>query len=244
MNSDPWFACPQPNPTAETRLFIFPYAGGGPSAFHQWRKEFPDTIETQIIHYPGRGSRHNDPPIKKLSVMIEEIVKAIQPLLDKPFTFFGHSLGGLIAFELTRSLRRLNLPRPTQLFISACAAPHLPNPNPLIHTLPDDKFLESLKALNGIPSEVLQHPELLQLLLPILRADFELVETYQFESAPPLDPPIAAFGGLADPRVSREQLEGWAVHTTSNFESKFFDGNHFFINSPNGVVIRSIVAKL
>ncbi len=153
-------------------------------------------------------------------------------------------MGGLVAFELTRSLRRLNLPRPTQLIISACAAPHLPILDPLIHTLPDDKFLKSLKDFSGTTSEILDQPELMQLLLPALRADFELIETYQFASASPLDCPITAFGGLDDPRVSREQIEGWAVHTNSNFESKFFDGDHFFINSQNDAVIRSIATKL
>lgn len=244
MNSNLWFVCPQPNPKAHTRLFIFPYAGGGPSAFTKWCKEFPDTIEVWIVHYPGRGSRYKEAPIKELTVLVESIHQAIQVLLNKPFAFFGHSIGGLIAFELTRSLRRLNLPRPTQLFVSACAAPHIPNSNPLIHSFSDIEFLKSLKDLNGIPSEVLQHPDLMNLLLPTLRADFELLETYPFTTAPPLNCPIVAFGGLDDPRVSRERVEGWARHTDSRFESNYFPGGHFFINTAKEAITESITKEI
>lgn len=244
MNSNQWFACPQPNPQAETRLFFFPYAGAGPSAFHQWCKEFPDTVEAHIVHYPGRGSRYNEPPIKKLSDLVEKIHQAIQPLLDKPFIFFGHSMGGTIAFELTKNLKQNNSPQPLALFISASGAPHIPNPNQLLHTLSDNEFLKSLKDLNGTPSEILNQPELMQLLLPTLRADFELIETYQYKSSTPIDPPIFALGGLDDPRVSRESIQAWATHTNSHFEAKFFKGDHFFINTAKESITHHIISSL
>lgn len=242
MTSTKWFACPQPNPSAEGRLFIFPYAGGSPAAFSKWTA---GNIETHIAHYPGRGSRFNEPAIKRLDLLVENLSREIQPLLDKPFALFGHSMGGLIAFELARSLRRLSLPRPTRLFISACGAPHLPDPNPPIHSLPDDEFLEALKKFNGIPAEILNQPEALALLLPILRADFEAVETYRFDSnEPPLDIPITAFGGLDDERVRREGLEGWASRTGSRFEAHFFPGGHFFINDAKDEIVQSIAAEI
>lgn len=244
MNSNLWFVCPQPNPQAETRLFFFPYAGAGPSVFHQWCKKLPDTIEAHIVHYPGRGSRYNEPPIKKLPVLVENIYQAIQPLLDKPFAFFGHSMGGMIAFELARVLSQNNSPQPLVLFISACGAPHIPNPNQPIHSLSDIEFLQSLKDLNGTPSEILEKPELMQLLLPTLRADFELIETYQFASASPIDCPIFAFGALDDPRVSRERIEAWYIHTSSNFEAKFFEGDHFFINTARETITHQILSSL
>jgi medium-chain acyl-[acyl-carrier-protein] hydrolase len=244
VNSNQWFVCPQPNPKAETRLFLFPYAGGGPPAFNKWCKEFPETIEAWIAHYPGRGSRFNDSPVKEMPVLVENIQQAIRPIVDKPFAFFGHSMGGLIAFELTRSLRRLNLPHPTQLFVSACGAPHIPDPHPPIRNLPDAQFLTALQKLNGIPAELLNQPEVMQLLMPTLRADFELIETYHFTPASPFDFPIVAFGGLDDPRVSREHIEGWAIHTNSYFESKFFDGDHFFLNTARESVIAEIVLAL
>lgn len=185
------------------------------------------------------------PAIKRLDTLVENLLGEIQPLLDKPFAFFGHSMGGLVAFELARTLRRQKLPQPKLLFISACAAPQFPDPNPPLHALPDGEFLEALKKFNGIPAEILNQPEALNLLLPILRADFEAVETYRFDSSEaPLDIPIIAFGGLADERVRREQLEAWATQTGSRFESHFFPGGHFFINDAHEEIMRSISAEM
>jgi len=244
-NSNNWFVCPQIKPEAETRLFLFPYAGGGPAAFNKWSAELPGNMETRIAHYPGRGSRHNEPPIKQISLLVERLSQAIQPLLDKPFGFFGHSLGGLVAFELARQLSQRNLPQPQNLFISACGAPHLPDPHPPIHALPDSEFLKALKELNGIPAEIANHSELMELLLPSLRADFEADENYQFTSnGYRLTCPIIAFGGLDDPRVSLERIEGWALHTNASFELQYFSGDHFFINTSRESVIASIVTEI
>ncbi len=244
-NSSSWFVCPQANPKAETRLFLFPYAGGGPAAFGKWSAELPVQLEAWSAHYPGRGSRHNEPPIKQIIALAEKFSQAIQQLLDKPFVFFGHSLGGLVAFELTRHLRRNNLPQPKILFVSACGAPHIPDPHPPIHKLPDSEFLESLQQLNGVPSELLNQPDVMQLLIPILRADLEAIENYIYTSDdPPLNCPIIAFGGPDDPRVSRDHLEGWALHTDSGFKSQYFPGDHFFTNTARESVIASIVAEL
>ncbi len=202
-------------------------------------------METWIAHYPGRGSRYNEPPIKELITLVEKINEAIQPLLDKPFIFFGHSLGGMVAFELIRHLRQRKLPQPNILFVSACGAPQLPDPHPPIHTLPDAEFIKSLQELNGIPAEVVDHSELMKLLLLTLRADFEAIESYQYTSnEPPLTCPIIAFGGHDDLRVSQESLEGWASHTNSQFSSQYFPGDHFFINTSKEAIIASIITKI
>jgi medium-chain acyl-[acyl-carrier-protein] hydrolase len=244
-NSKPWFVCPLIKPNADTRLFLFPYAGSGPTAFSKWPAELPGATETWVAHYPGRGSRHNEAPIKELATLTEEICLAIQPLLDKPFALFGHSLGALIAFELTRCLRQNAFPLPDALFVSACGAPHLPDPHPPIHALPDTEFLRALQELNGIPAEVAKLPELMELLLPTLHADFEVAESYQYISnAYELTCPIVAFGGNDDPRVSRERLEGWASLTDGCFKSQYFPGDHFFINTIRESVIASIVTEL
>ncbi len=243
-NSNNWFVCPQVNPEADTRLFLFPYAGGGPAVFGKWSAELPGNMEAWIAHYPGRGSRHNEAPINSLTSLVGKFSQAIQPLLDRPFAFFGHSLGGLLAFELTRHLRRKNLPQPNILFISACGAPHLSDPHPPIHALPNTEFIESLHQLNGIPAELLDQPDVMRLLLPILRADFEAVESYHYTpNEPQLNIPISAFGGLGDPRVSRERIEGWASQTNSNFKSGYFPGDHFFINTARESVMDSIAIE-
>jgi medium-chain acyl-[acyl-carrier-protein] hydrolase len=236
-----WFVCLQPSPAAETRLFIFPYAGGSPAAFGKWNL---GNVETQIAHYPGRGSRFNETPIREIESLVESLSLAIQPFLDKPFVFFGHSLGGLMAFELTRSLRRRHLPQPKTLFVSACGAPQLSDPHPPIHALPDDKLLEAVQKFNGIPFEILNQPEALKILLPIARADFEAVESYRCTDGEPLDIPIVALGGLDDPRVSREQLEGWAKQTAARFEAHYFPGDHFFINAETTAVMLLIALEI
>lgn len=240
-----WFVSPQPNPGAGTRLFLFPFAGGGPTAFGKWPAAFPGTIETWIAHYPGRGSRHNEPPIRQLTALVENIFQAIQPHLEKPFAFFGHSLGGLVAFELARLLQTQNLPQPGTLFISACGAPHFPDPHPPIHGLPDAEFLKAVEDFNGIPSEVLNFPELLEILLPVLRADFEMAESYRFSpNIASLDIPIIVLGGTDDPRVSKEQLEGWSAQTNSGFKSIYFPGDHFYINDAKDELIGSIAREM
>jgi medium-chain acyl-[acyl-carrier-protein] hydrolase len=244
-NANKWFVCPRANPEAETCLFLFPYAGGGPAVFNKWVSEFPSNTESWIAHYPGRGSRHHETPIKQISALAENLFHAIQPLLSKPFVFFGHSLGGLVAFELARHLRRKDLPQPQILFISGCGAPHLPDPHPPIHSLPDMEFLKSLQQLNGIPAELSHQPDVMQFLLPSLRADFEAVELYGYVSdEAPLPIPIVAFGGSHDPRLSRERIDGWAVHSDSGFQSQYFPGDHFFIHTAKGSVIAAMSAEL
>lgn len=243
FHANHWFVCPQAKPEAATRLFLFPYAGSGPAVFNKWTSGFPDSVEIYIAHFPGRGSRHQEPVIKQITTLAEKFSQAIQPLSDKPFAFFGHSLGGLVAFELTRQLRQHNLPQPQMLFVSACGAPHLPDPNPPIHKLSDPEFIDALKKLNGFPSEILNQPEIMQLLLPTLRADFEAVERYPHETdVSPLPVPIIAFAGVDDARLSQERVEGWALHTDTGFIAQYFPGDHFFINTCREAVITSIAA--
>jgi medium-chain acyl-[acyl-carrier-protein] hydrolase len=240
-----WFVCPQIRPEAEMRLFLFPHAGAGVAAFNKWASEFPPTIEVFIAHYPGRGSRQRESPIKRVVTLAESFSQAIQPILDLPFALFGHSLGGLVVFELARHLQRNSFPQPRVLFISGCSAPHVPNAEPSIHSLPDVQFLLSLQERNSIPSEFFGQPEIMQLLLPALRADFEAVETYGYHpDQEPLHCPIVVFGGEDDPRASHEGVEGWTRHTDSRFLSHYFPGDHFFLHTAREAMIASIVKEL
>jgi len=244
-NTNSWFVCTQANPRSETRLFLFPYAGGGPAVFGKWFAELPNLVEKWVVHYPGRGSRNHEPPINSIPMLVGALSQAIQPLLGRPFVFFGHSLGALVAYELAQHLRRSGLPQPRILFVSASGAPHLCDSHPSMHTLSDSEFLKSLQKLNGIPSELSHQSDVIQLLLPILRADFEAIESYHYgPNEQPLGYPIVAFGGLDDPRVSSERLEGWASYTDSSFKSQYFPGDHFFINTSRESIMASINAEI
>jgi len=161
--------------------------------------------------------------------------------LDKPFFFFGHSFGAVLAFELARRL----IPQPRILFVSACSVPHIPNPNRPIHSLSDSEFIKSLQELNGLPAEVASNAELMELLLPALRADFEAIENYRYTSNERrLECPIVAFGGSDDSHVDRARLESWDYHTNGSFISKIFPGDHFFINTARQSVVTSIIAEI
>jgi medium-chain acyl-[acyl-carrier-protein] hydrolase len=168
----------------------------------------------------------------------------LAPLLNKPFAFFGHSMGALISYELARHLRRTGAPLPAHLFVSGHGAPHLPDRNPPLHALPQAQFVEKLRELNGTPEEVLRHPELLELLIPILRADFAVCETYVHAPEPPLDCPISAFSGLGDEYVNREELEGWREQTTGRFSVRLFPGDHFYLNTARPYLLQALAREL
>lgn len=185
-----------------------------------------------------------EPPFTRLSPLIQALAQALFPLLDKPFAFFGHSLGALVSFELARRLRREYAVQPVCLFISADRAPQIPNRDPVIHTLPEGEFLVELCRLNGTPREVLEDEELRQIMLPLLRADFAVYETYGYLTEPPLNCPISAFGGLQDHRVSRGDLEAWREQTSVSFSLRMFPGDHFFLNTTQPPLLGALSQEL
>jgi medium-chain acyl-[acyl-carrier-protein] hydrolase len=227
-----WIESFQPNPQASLRLFCFPYAGGAAALYRLWPRALPSFVEVCAVELPGRGRRFGEPLFKSLDALLPALAEGILPFLDKPFAFFGHSMGGLIAFELTRFLRRKKNLQPERLFISAYGAPQNSSLRQnLVHRLSDDEFLKELKRLKGTPREVLEHAELIQLFLPTIRADLELLETYVYIEAFSLEIPIFAFGGLEDPEVSREALDAWRHQTRSSFSLQMLPGDHFFLNT-------------
>lgn len=241
----PWIAHAQANPKARLRLFCFPYAGGNATLYRRWNEELPPDVEVCPVELPGRGSRFREPPFATLGPLIEALVPALSSLMDMPFAFFGHSMGALISFELARELRRRALALPAQILVSARRAPHVPDDDPPIHDLPEEEFVEELRTLNGTPEEVLQHPELMNLMIPLLRADFSINETYAFTPEPPLGCSIHAFGGLEDEEVTREQLAVWDEHTTGGFKLRMFPGHHFFISgAARGALLRALYEDL
>ncbi len=241
---DAWLLCPRPDPQARLRLLCFAYAGGGPPIFHHWAGGLPAGVEVCAVQLPGRGARVREAPFTRLAPLVETLASALRPDLDKPFALFGHSVGALIAFELARALRRRGQPLPAHLFVSGCGAPQLPDPRLPIHALPDGEFVAELAQLGGTPAEVLAHAELMALLLPALRADFALSETYVCAEEPPLACPVTAFGGVDDARVSRDRLEGWREQTVGSFTLRLFPGDHFFINTARPALLEALAGQL
>ena len=212
--------------------------------FRTWCDRIPKTVELCSVELPGRGTRLQEPLFTRLTPLVEAIAPALLPYLDKPFAFFGHSMGAMICFELTRLLRLEYNISPVHLFVSGRRAPQIPDPKPPIHALPEALFIEELRRLNGTPEAVLENRELMELLLPILRADFAIVETYTYINEPALECPITAFGGLQDREVDRENLEAWQEQTRAAFALQMFPGDHFFLNSGQTMLLESLTRSL
>ncbi|MCL5958371.1 MAG: thioesterase II family protein [Chloroflexi bacterium] len=242
--NNPWLGYSRPNPAASLRIFCFPYAGAGASVFHSWRDSLPSTAEVCPVQLPGRESRLGESPFTSLTPIVEAVTESIFQLRDKPFVLFGHSLGALLSFEVARRLRRQYGLGPVHMFVSGHAAPQIVDRGKAISSLPEPEFLEELRSLNGTPPEVLDHPELREIFLPILRADFAVCDGYVYEREDPLDCPLSAFGGSLDAHVSREHLESWRAQTRASFTVRIFPGDHFFVNTARSLVISSLVREL
>lgn len=238
-----WIKRTHSNPTASLRLFCFPYAGGGASIFHSWDSALPSWVELCPIQLPGRENRLRETPFTQLSSLVHYLVPVLYPYLELPFAFFGHSMGALISFELARQLRTQGI-SPVHLFISGRRAPQIPDRNPRMYTLSNPEFLEELRQLNGMSDKVLNSSELMELLLPTLRSDFEMCGTYTYESEPPLDCPISVFGGLEDTTEPRKYLEDWRIQTSSCFTLQMLPGDHFFLRTHQQFLLEQVVRKL
>ena len=239
-----WFVAPNLNRDADSRLFCFPYAGGGPSVFRRWPHFFPPNIDIFITQLPGRGSRLQEPPFTQLRLLVDAMAEEILPLLDRPFAFFGHSMGALIIFELARKLRRENAPQPFHLFVSGYRAPHLPYVGPRASDLPEPEFIEALRKLNGTPEELLENTGVIQVVIPVLQADFAVCQTYLYYNEAPLGCPISAYGGLKDADVSRAELEAWRDQTSAPFVVRMLPGDHFFLHAYEFLLLESLLKEL
>ncbi|HYD78838.1 MAG TPA: alpha/beta fold hydrolase [Paucimonas sp.] len=226
------------------RLFCFSYAGGSAAPYLAWQTALPSFIEVCAIQLPGRGPRLAELPIRSLPQLIETLAPIIAREADLPFAFFGHSLGGLLAFELARHCQRHHLPMPEHLFVSASNAPRHRRANRRLHELDDDALIDALKDYNGTPPAALADRELMTLLLPAIRADFALVETYEYRQDVPLDIPITVLAGTNDKHVVSERLCRWQDETTEACSLRWFEGDHFFIHSNQDAVLDCIQDEL
>jgi medium-chain acyl-[acyl-carrier-protein] hydrolase len=230
---------------ARIRLFCFPYAGGNATVFSAWQQALAPDVEVCAVEYPGRWRRLREPPIANLNLLVEKTLEGLGGLFNSRFAFFGHSLGSLVAFELTRTLRRRGRTGPEHLFVSARPAPQRPTARPPIHHLPQEQFIVEVgKRYRALPTELQTDPELLALLLPALRADIAAVETHVYKDEPPLSCPITAFAGSDDSLMNSDDLTDWRLQTSAAFASYQMPGDHFFVNTCAARVMPIVRAAL
>ena len=239
-----WLPRWREKPNATIRLFCFPYAGGSTSTYRLWQRLLPEWIDVAPVQLPGRGERLSEPPFHRLSETVEALGRELMPYVHKPFAFFGHSMGALIVFELTRWLRRNHRTMPSHLFISGRRAPQVPEATTPTWDLPEQQFIDCVAQMNGTPREVLDHPELMQLLIPLLRADLAACETYQYLAEPPMECALTVFGGVGDVEARREDLTPWREHTSATYKLHMLPGDHFFVQTAHVESTRIIAEEL
>jgi medium-chain acyl-[acyl-carrier-protein] hydrolase len=243
--SNGWIVAVKPKPEAAARLFCFSHAGAGSASYRGWGDDAPEGLEVCTIQLPGRENRLREAPFTSLSALARALADAIQPVNDRPFAFFGHSLGATIAFETARELRRSGNPLPATLFVSASRAPQLPWPHPPVRHLNDvDLLTEVHRRYGSVPEVLFDDVELRELLTPTLRADMTLIETYRYEPEAPFDCPVIAFGGDEDRMVARSALDQWNDQTSGHFRLRILAGDHLFLQSRRQELLEDIGGAL
>jgi medium-chain acyl-[acyl-carrier-protein] hydrolase len=232
-------------PAARLRLFCFPYAGIGASAFRLWPAALPVAVEVVSIQLPGRETRLREPALSGFPDMVGRLLPELRDHLDLPYAFFGHSMGATLAWATARALAAEGLPPPLHVILSGRRAPRIPDPDLPLRDLSDAQFIDEIdRRFGGIPAQVRASGELMALLLPALRADIAALETYRQGEAAPLPFPLTVFGGLQDARAPVAQLDAWREETCAAFRVQLFPGGHFFINTGRDAVLAEVARIL
>lgn len=241
---NPWFPGVEEAEANRLRLFCFPWAGGGALPYKAWRAALEDTAAVVPVRLPGRESRLAEPAVERMESLVAVLVEQLKPFLDAPYSFFGHSMGAGIGFELARALRAAGMPLPRSLHVSGARAPQyrLHHQAPAEPTLRD--FIEEMRRLEGFPPSVLNNPELLKLALPALLNDARLYRYYSYQPGEPLPLPLFAYGGDADPNVTAEHLKAWSEQTSAAFFHREFKGGHFYVESAQAALFAALRADL
>ena len=215
---------------SSARVYCLPHAGGTPGIFRPSRELLPPEIEVRIVEYAGHGSRLGEPLLDTIEQIAGSVADVVAAEPSVPYALFGHSMGSLVAFETCHVLAARRAAMPGLLIVSGHRPPRAPRSTPLMHDASHAQFIAHLDELGATPPEVFNSPDLLELVLPVLRADFRACETYTPRDRPKLHLNIAAYGGLDDADTSRDDLLGWQLETTGECVVRMFPGGHFFVS--------------
>lgn len=241
---NPWLPLHNPTRSAGARLFCFPYAGGSAQVFRRWAGALGPTFDVCAVQPPGRWNRFTEPLISDLPTLVRSAQDGLREYLIEPFALYGHSVGALVAFEFARQLRRERLPEPAHIFVAARRAPHISSGLPAIDRLSDDQLLQLIAGrFDALPHVILQDRDLLSVLLPILRADLKLDESYSFEPDEALACPLTVLGGTADRTTTVAMLEAWGEYARGGVTVETIEGGHFFLEDARDAVLATITRR-
>ncbi|MFI1359077.1 thioesterase II family protein [Streptomyces sp. NPDC020898] len=227
---DPWirrYVDADRRAEAVVRLVCFPHAGGSAGYFRPLAQALAPRFETLAIQYPGRQDRRREHLPESMAELADAAFASLRHRVEPPFAFFGHSLGAVLAFEVTRRFEQLTPTGPVRLFASARRAPSVAR-NESVHLLDDRGLIQEIKRLGGTDPAVLDDPELRELVLPVVRADYRAVETYACPPGARVTCPVSVFAGSSDPVTPVEEAAAWGLHTTKEADTRVFDGGHFY----------------
>jgi medium-chain acyl-[acyl-carrier-protein] hydrolase len=240
-----WLHRPATRRQAAVNLFCFSHAGGAAATFRLWPARLPSWLEVWAVQLPGHGSRWREPPIRTIPAVVDALIPVLLPHLRRPFAFFGHSMGAVLATEIARAVAEREAAVPHHLFVSSRRPPHMPASETDLHILPDDELMKEIdRRYGGVPGELSNSTDLLALLIPALRADLAALETFQPSKSAALPCPISAFGGSRDPLVPRSHLEAWRDQTDGAFRVRMFSGGHFYLDSQRDALLADLSATL
>lgn len=245
MNISKWLTRFSKAPDAACRLVLFPHAGGGAAGYYRLAKLMPEWLEVVAVVPPGREARMREPFLEQISDMAQGAIDALADLPDRPQVFFGHSMGAIIAFEATHMLAGGKKGAPRHLFLSGRRAPGPVQGETPLSGLPAEGFVDAISSrYGGIPRQVMDDKELLNLFLPVIRADIAAIERYACPARPPLNVTITLIGGMADPQCSDAAWAGWRNTTTREVEHLRFAGDHFFLQNMSGPLAEALASRI
>lgn len=228
------------------RLVCFPHAGGSATAFKELAQALPANFDVVCVQYPGRQDRFREEPFTSVASLVEavaeELAREVAADDGRPYALFGHSMGSLVAFETARLLAQRDLPGPQRLFLSGRGGPETDSAP--YHLYDDADVLADVRRLGGTEQGMLDDPDILELVMPALRADYAALGAYSWRGGEPLAVPVTALTGDSDPMMTVQDAHTWQAYTTGDFAVQVFSGGHFYLFDQLGEVAAAVTEGL